>query len=240
MMRNAVELQRELFARNAAAYEDKHVHCHDEPSLALDQMFTWIQALDVKTMLDVGCGTGRGVHYLLERGIKVQGIEPVSAMLDQAVLRRGIPSHLLIRGMGQSLPFPDKSFDAVCELGMLHHVPDPNAIVREMLRVARKAVFISDGNRFGQGSQSARWLKLLLCKAGLWKTTDWIKTLGKGYVVSDGDGLIYSYSIYDSFNLVANWADRIILIPTSSEKPRSWFHPLLTSSHVLLCGIREG
>jgi ubiquinone/menaquinone biosynthesis C-methylase UbiE len=239
MRSSAVELQRDLFARSAAGYNEKHVHSGDEPSLALEHIFSLIQALDIKTTLDVGCGTGRGVRYLLNRGISVQGIEPVSAMLDQAVLKQVVPPHLLIRGEAQSLPFPDKSFDAVCELGMLHHVPDPDAVVREMLRVARKAIFIADSNRFGQGPVAARWLKLLLWKIHLWQATDWIKTLGKRYVVSDGDGLIYSYSVYDSLDLVARWADRTILIPTSLEKPRSWLHPLLTSSQVLLCGIRE-
>ncbi|MDJ0795472.1 MAG: hypothetical protein QNJ51_01345 [Calothrix sp. MO_167.B12] len=108
-----------------------------------------------------------------------------------------------------------------------------------MMRVARKAIFLSDSNRFGQGSLLARWMKLALYKLGLWKWADFFRTRGKGYTITEGDGLAYSYSVFDSYDLLAEWADRIILIPTDAMKSKSWFHPLLTSGHILICAIRE-
>jgi hypothetical protein len=116
-----------------------------------------------------------------------------------------------------------------------------------MLRVSRKAVFLSDENRFAHGSMLFRWAKLALCKAGIFRAAYQLKTSGKGYRFSEGDGLAYSYSVFDSIKPLSNWADRVILIPTDradapkqrNERGGSVFHPLLTSFHLLLGAIRD-
>jgi hypothetical protein len=54
-----------------------------------------------------------------------------------------------------------------------------------MLRVAKRAVFLSDSNRFGQGSLPARLLKLALYKIGLWGAFNYLSTFGKGYQVTE-------------------------------------------------------
>jgi ubiquinone/menaquinone biosynthesis C-methylase UbiE len=76
--------------------------------------------------------------------------------------------YAIIQGSGDALAFADKSFDAVCEFATLHDVPDPARVVSEMLRVSKKAVFLSDCNRFGQGHVLLRVLKLALYKTRLW------------------------------------------------------------------------
>jgi hypothetical protein len=74
----------------------------------------------------------------------------------------------------------------------------------------------------------------------LWAAYNYLRTGGKGYRITEGDGLAYSYSVYDSFGLIAGWADRLILIPSNAdEKGTSWFHPLLNSGGVLVCAIKE-
>ena len=108
-----------------------------------------------------------------------------------------------------------------------------------MLRVARKAIIITDGNRFGQGRPAVRLLKLFLYKTRLWGAVNFLKTRGKGFLVTEGDGLAYSYSVYDSFELIADWASRVIMIPVDTAKPRSWLHPLLTSAGVIVCALKE-
>ena len=84
-----------------------------------------------------------------------------------------------------------------------------------------------------------RIIKMLLYKANLWDTARFIQTKDKVYAISEGDGLAYSYSVFDSYDLLATWADRIILDPTGEKPTTSWYHPLLTSTHALLCAIRE-
>ena len=65
-----------------------------------------------------------------------------------------------------------------------------------MMRVARKGVSLSDSNIFGQGRSPVRILKLTFYCMGLWKLLKLIQTRGRGYAISEGDGLAYSYSVY--------------------------------------------
>ena len=69
---------------------------------------------------------------------------------------------------------------------------------------------------------------------------NYLRTGGNGYVITEGDGLAYSYSVYDSLDPVHRRADRVIMIRTTGDaKSRCWFHPLLTSSGILVCALRE-
>jgi hypothetical protein len=85
----------------------------------------------------------------------------------------------------------------------------------------------------------ARLVKLVLGHCGLWPAANFLKTGGAGYTISSGDGLSYSYSVFDSVDILQAWADRLILVPTSPVEHRGWHHPLLTSSHVLVCALRD-
>jgi SAM-dependent methyltransferase len=231
--------QRDYYAGSAATYDNTHVKMDDEHAIGLAYMIDLMSRHGVKRILDVGCGTGRATKTLLDAGFDVIGIEPVGALLQEAE-KKGIPKERLLNGSGLILPFPDESFDAVCEFGVLHHVEHPNKVVREMLRVARTAIFLSDTNRFGRGRLFTRVVKLALWKLGIWRQFYFLAKGFKSYDYSECDGIAFSYSVYDSFNLIEAWADRVIAIPTKVEGRRfhSWVHPLMTSSHVLLSGIK--
>ena len=238
----AVRAQRQYYTETATQYDAMHAREAGDDHENLKLICALVRLTAARTVLDVGAGTGRAIRHLLDAipGLEIRGIEPVPSLIEQAVHRNGIPEGIIISGVGEALPFEDASFDVVCSFGILHHIPSPNAVVREMLRVARSAVIISDSNRFGQGSRPIRLLKLALYKMRLWGVVNFLKTGGRGYLVSPGDGVAYSYSVYDSFSHIAKWADRIILIPGEGSKPRSWFHPLLTTGTVLVCGLKEG
>ncbi|MGA9768312.1 MAG: hypothetical protein WBV94_04675 [Blastocatellia bacterium] len=116
-----------------------------------------------------------------------------------------------------------------------------STFIDALTRVARKAVFISDSNRFGGGSLPTRLIKYGVWQMGLWPMMNFIRTRGKGYTISEGDGVAYSYSVFDNYKQLAEWADLVIVIPTSQNR-RTRHHmanPTLTSSHVLLCAIRN-
>lgn len=232
--------QKEYYARTAANYEQVHVSDDDEHSSAIKFMIALMRLYNINTVLDIGSGTGRAVKALLDAGIEVRGIEPVDELIKQGE-RRGIPAGTIRQGYGQSLPFPDNSFDAVCQFGALHHVKDPGPVISEMLRCSSKAVFLSDTNRYGRAGIFVRLVKLFLFKSGLWNIAYYAWTRGKNCDISDCDGIAYSYSVYDSFDKINAWSDRVIMIPTKVEgkKVASWLHPLLTSSHVLLCAFKE-
>jgi ubiquinone/menaquinone biosynthesis C-methylase UbiE len=240
-MRTAEAIQREYYERTAHRYDAEHVREGDEHYIALRHISGMLDLLGISSVLDVGCGTGRGVKYFLEErpGKQVQGVEPVAALIERAVGANSIPAELITEGSGEDLPLADQSVDAAFECGILHHVKEPKRIVREMMRVSRKAIFLSDENRFAHGSTFARWAKVIFCQTGIFRAAYRLKTVGKGYRFSEGDGLAYSYSVFDEMELLSEWADRVIVIPLDEVKTTSVFHPLLTSFHMLLCAVRD-
>ena len=238
----AIEIQRRYYTKTAERYDSMHAHESSTDRSMMKFVHAFLQMIEARSVLDVGTATGLGLRELKDvlPELFVCGAEPVAALIDQAVQKGNSARVPIIQASGDALPFPAASFDAVCEFGVLHHASNPAAVVKEMLRVARKAVFLCDSNRFGQGSRAARLMKLFLCKSKLWGAYTFLRTGGKGYIITEGDGLAYSYSIYDSYDLVSRWADRVILIPSSAEeKGTSWFHPLLDSSGVLVCALKE-
>jgi ubiquinone/menaquinone biosynthesis C-methylase UbiE len=213
-----------------------HAHEGDDDLNNLEFVWALLRTVAAQTVLDVGAGTGRGIRRLLDAipSLSICGIEPVAALIQQSVHKNGLPQGMILQGSGDALPFEDASFDVVCSFALLHHVPKPDTVVQEMLRVARKAVIIVDSNRFGQGKWPVRVLKLALYKVGLWGFVNFLKTGGKGYMLTEGDGLAYSYNVYDSLDRIAQWADQVILISAELAKSGSWFpcssHQVASSS----------
>jgi ubiquinone/menaquinone biosynthesis C-methylase UbiE len=240
-MDRGVELQRKYYTETAPQYEQMHEHEGAGDSNHMDFVLAMLRMLQAKSVLDVGTASGRGLRTFKNAmpELFVCGIEPVGALVDQAVLLGNTENTLILQGKGDALPFANESFEVVCEFGILHHVAQPSTVVAEMLRVAKRAVIVSDANRFGQGSMALRFLKLGMYKLGLWPAFNYLRTAGHGYQITEGDGVAYSYSVYDSFNQIAEWADRVFVVPADYSKPTTWFHPLLTSSSLVLCGIRD-
>ena len=198
-----VNLQRKYYAETAAKYDAMQVSEQDEHQFALAILSGMIEYHGIKSVLDVGSGTGRALRYLKPRhpGVRFVGIEPVEA-LRKVGHAAGLSHEELQDGDINSLAATDGEFDLVCEFAVLHHVPKPELAVAEMLRVARKAVFISDANNFGQGGPATRLLKQAINALGLWRAFNWLRTGGKGYHVTAGDGLFYSYSVFNNYQQI--------------------------------------
>lgn len=233
-----VRRQRRYYADSAPSYDQFHGGDR-EHDIGLSYLAALGSVVKAKTVLDVGCGTGRGVGRLQELGYDAIGVEPVGQMLGEAVARHSLSKRVLIQASGDQLPFPSESFDLVCALGVMHHAADPERVVSEMTRVARNAVFISDNNRFAHGPIATRLAKLALYKTGLWRLAYRMRTRGRGFRESIDDGVYSSYSVFDSFHALSRWADRVVLVPTDDGVKPTWFHPLLNSFHVMLCGVRD-
>lgn len=93
-------------------------------------------------VLDVGCGDGRIAMLLLDArpDIRIEGID---------VLVRPVTRISVSVFDGLRIPFPDKSFDAVMFVDVLHHTDDPEGLLREARRVAVQAVIVKDHCRDG-------------------------------------------------------------------------------------------
>ncbi len=94
-----------------------------------------LASLEGGHVLDAGCGTGRHVSYLCDRGLEVTGIDPSPAML--AVAREKAPQARFVEADLERIPFANGTFDAVvCSL-VLSHAPALDASVLELARVLR-------------------------------------------------------------------------------------------------------
>ena len=61
-----------------------------------------------------------------------------------------------------------------------------------------------------------------------------IKTKGKGYTLSEGDGLAYSYSVFNNYNLIKKKCRKVHLL----NKQNGGHNLYKTSSHIALFGIK--
>jgi demethylmenaquinone methyltransferase / 2-methoxy-6-polyprenyl-1,4-benzoquinol methylase len=88
-------------------------------------------------LLDVATGTGLAAQAALSLGLApsdVVGLDPSAGMLHENQKRRPIP---LVQARGESLPFPDQSFDFVSMGYALRHVEDLGVLFREFHRVLK-------------------------------------------------------------------------------------------------------
>lgn len=100
-------------------------------------------SLEGKYVLDVGCGTGILTLKLLERKAKkVYGIDISENMVD--VLKKKIEADGYLQGMAdvlvadaENIPFEDNYFDVVISSMVFGMVPNPERMIREMLRVLK-------------------------------------------------------------------------------------------------------
>ena len=97
----------------------------------------WLAVARRRRWLDVGCGTGALCEAILDAAAPetVDGVEPSLGFLETAVDRIGgrVTFH---RGDASALPIDDDSMDAVVSGLVLNFVPDVDAALAEMTRVA--------------------------------------------------------------------------------------------------------
>ena len=98
--------------------------------------------MDGLRVLEVGCGRGVGVEILLDRlgagHVTAFDLDPAMvALVRRRVARYGPDRVTLLVASATSIPAPDASFEAVFDVGIIHHVPDWRAAVGEVGRVLR-------------------------------------------------------------------------------------------------------
>jgi SAM-dependent methyltransferase len=94
------------------------------------------------SLLDIGCGDGLNTLTLAKAigATRVAGVDVHVRPTAQIEVREYDGLHI---------PFPDRSFDIVSLVDVLHHCSDPDAVLAETMRVACKLVVIKDHFQFG-------------------------------------------------------------------------------------------
>jgi len=97
------------------------------------------EAAGVRTILELGCGTGNDAARLAGEGYLVTAIDLSGEAIGQAKAKFGSMARFMVADMTQRLPFPGRGFDAVMSNVAMHMFPDgvTRALFAEVGRLVR-------------------------------------------------------------------------------------------------------
>lgn len=136
---------------NERFVDDFLVNLANGGSRALSSGLKVLDASGLK-VLDVGVGTAQIPIELCRRGfeIEVLGIDLADHMLKRSrenIERAGLQQRITVRKVdAKSMPFADGQFEVVLSNSILHHIPEPVTVIREMQRVlaSKGLLFVRD------------------------------------------------------------------------------------------------
>ncbi len=99
-----------------------------------------LQDMEVRTLLDIGTGSGVFAEAFHTAGISVAGVDISQEMIDAA--KRYVPTGEFIVAPAEDLPFADGLFDSTFFGVVFHEVSDYAKAMREAHRVTRCCTFI--------------------------------------------------------------------------------------------------
>jgi ubiquinone/menaquinone biosynthesis C-methylase UbiE len=124
-------------ARRMAAFLEERARCPDQRQVN-DWLMSVLDSRPGERVLEAGCGSGvlcRMAAVVTGPRGRVTGVDVSPDMLEAA--RECGDGVQYVRASAEALPFSAAAFDAVFAARLLLHVPDPAAVVGEMVRVAR-------------------------------------------------------------------------------------------------------
>ena len=99
-----------------------------------------LEAADLKSVLDVGVGSGLFAEAFAQRGLEVAGVDVNPEMI--AAARQFVLEGDFREATAEALPYPDASFDLVFFGLLLHESDEPLKALQEARRVSRQRVCI--------------------------------------------------------------------------------------------------
>jgi SAM-dependent methyltransferase len=165
----------------AASYDDKWSISYDERCIDYArgrfERVAGTAGWPYGDALELGSGTGFFLLNLRQAGVATRGhVTDLSPGMVEAAVRNGTALGLDVQGRvadAESIPYDDESFDLVLGHAVLHHIPDVELSLREVLRVLRP------GGRFvfaGEPTTVGDWYARRLGRA-TWKAATTITRL---------------------------------------------------------------
>src|SRR4051812_29407344 len=158
----------------AGSYDDKWSISYDERCItyAADRFRLAAGEIDrpYEHALELGCGTGFFLLNLMQADVAKRGsVTDLSPGMVQAALRNAEGLGLDVDGRvadAERIPYEDATFDLVVGHAVLHHIPDVELALREVLRVLKPGGrFVFAGEPTTVGDAYARRLGALTWKA---------------------------------------------------------------------------
>lgn len=151
----------------AESYDDKWSISYDERCIdyARGRFDAAVPDADLPygRALELGCGTGFFLLNLMQSGIAEKGsVSDLSPGMVKVALRNAENLGLDVDGRvadAETIPYEDDTFDLVVGHAVLHHIPDVEKSMREVLRVLKPGGrFVFAGEPSTVGDFYARWL----------------------------------------------------------------------------------
>lgn len=117
-------------------------HVFKSPHSDMMDLVELFEQHNVNRVLDVGCGTGRHMVYLAERGFDAFGFDSSRHAVNMArtwLKASGFRPQVKVHRMEQPFPYDDDFFDAVISIQVIHHnlTGAIRFTVKEIARVLR-------------------------------------------------------------------------------------------------------
>ena len=117
------------------------------PHPDMERLANLFREKGVRRILDLGCGTGRHLLFLLKKGFEVYGLDGSPNGLEIAknwLTEENLSSELTCQKVEYEFPYKDSFFDAVISIQVIHHnlMKDIKFTVNEILRTLKTEGFI--------------------------------------------------------------------------------------------------
>jgi SAM-dependent methyltransferase len=167
----------------------------------------------VRTILELGCGTGNDAARLAGEGYSVTAVDVLGEAIGQARARFGPLARFLVADMTRRLPFPDGSFDAVMSNVALHMFPDEvtHAVCAQVGRLVRAGgLFVFHVNSLQDRPLRARSLPA--------------RELEPDYVAEQSGQTVHFFSEAYLRELLAGWQQaQLVPVPVPHRKTGELF-----------------
>jgi len=163
----------------------------------------------VRTILELGCGTGNDAARLAGEGYSVTAIDLSGEAIGQAKAKFGAMARFMVADMTQRLPFPDRGFDAVMSNVAMHMFPDAvtRAVFAEVGRLVRLGgLFLFHVNALEDRPLRARWQAA--------------RELEPDYVAEESGQTMHFFSEAYLRDLLAGW-QQVQLVPVAVPYPKT-------------------
>ena len=138
-MSQSTDAWNKIFKQEGRVFTEPH---EDMPGLV-----RLLKDHQAKTILDLGCGSGRHTVYFAQQGFSVYGLDNSPQAIEltrQWLADEGLQSDLKLQSMTERLPYEDAFFDAVVSVQVIHHAPISTIkdIVHEICRVLKVGGYV--------------------------------------------------------------------------------------------------
>ncbi len=108
--------------------------CLKKAKIKLERLTKFYKQED--SILDIGSGNG-GLNLLIKQaGFNIEGLD----IAPKSVFKEITP----VIYDGQKIPFADNEFDVVQLITVLHHIKEPEQILKEAIRVGKRVIVMED------------------------------------------------------------------------------------------------